>query len=117
MKLAIFFINFFSYNEEELNTLIKNLELFRYIPFEILSKYWAIFYTIESDFYKVLNNHLMKSKLPFNFKTFIKMLYIIVEVNSLGSYPGKYLFRGSVINKEEKKKQIKFKNIKILENF
>ena len=30
-----------SYNEGELNTLIKNLDLFSYIPFEILSKYWG----------------------------------------------------------------------------
>jgi len=93
-----------SYNEEELNTLIKNLELFRYIPFEILSKYWARFYTIESDFYKVLNNQLMKSILPFNYKTFIKMLYTGVEINSLKSFQGIYLFRGSSINKIELKK-------------
>ena len=72
-----------SFNDDELNSLIKNLDLFIYIPFEILSKYWARFYTIESDFYKVLNNHLMKSKLPFNFKTYIKMLYTGVEINSL----------------------------------
>ena len=28
-----------TYNEEQLNSLIKNLDLFEYIPFEILSKY------------------------------------------------------------------------------
>ena len=105
-----------SYNEDDLNTLTKNLELFTYIPFEILSKYWVRFYTIESDFYKVLNNHLMKSKLSFNYKTFIKMLYRGIEINSLKSYPGKYLYRGSAINKKEIEKIKKYKNIGKLSN-
>ena len=99
-----------SFNEGDLNSLIKNLDLFTYIPFEILSKYWARCYTIESDFYKILNNHLMKSKLSFNYKTFIKMLYVGVEINSLNSYQGNYLYRGSSINKTEIDKIIKFKN-------
>ena len=51
----------------------------------------------------------MKSKLPFNYKTFIKMLYTGVEINSLKSYPGKYLFRGSAINKIEIEKIKKYK--------
>ena len=93
-----------SFNNEELNALIKNLNLFRYIPFEILSKYWVRFYTIESDFYKVLNNDLMKSKMTGDYKTFIKMMYIGVETNSLKSYQGKFLYRGSCINKSEIKK-------------
>ena len=42
-------------------------------------------YYIESDFYKVLNNKLMKSELSLNYKTFIKMLYTGVEINSLNS--------------------------------
>ena len=99
-----------TYNEEQLNSLIKNLDLFEYIPFEILSKYWARCYTIESDFYKVLNNHLMKSKLSYNYKTFIKMLYTGVEINSLKSYSGKYLYRGSSINKKEIQRIKKYKN-------
>ena len=99
-----------SFNNKELNYLIKNLDLFKYIPFEILSKYWSRCYTIESDFYKVLNNKLMKSELSFNYKTFIKMLYTGVEINSLNSYKGKYLYRGSSINKEEIEKIINYFN-------
>ena len=60
-----------SFNDEELKSLIKNLSVFEYIPFEILSKYWARCYTIESNFYKILNNHLMKSKSSLNYETFI----------------------------------------------
>ena len=93
-----------SFNDENLTKLIKNLNFFKYIPYEILSKYWARCYTMESNFYKVLNNNLMKSKLTPNFKTFIKMLYKGVEINSLNSYHGKYLYRGAVINKKEIKK-------------
>ena len=94
-----------SFKKEDLNSLIKNLDLFKYIPFEILSKYWARCYTIESEFYKSLNINLMKtnseSEMPFNYKTFIKMLYTGVEKDSLKSFSGNYLFRGSGINKEE----------------
>jgi len=105
-----------SFNNENLNKLIKNLSLFKYIPFEMLSKYWARFYTIESDFYKVLNNNLMKSNLSHNYKTFIKMLYTGIEINSLKSYPGKFLYRGSVINKIEIEKIKKFQNLGKLSN-
>jgi len=90
-----------SYKETNLNCLIKGLELFKYIPYEILCKYWARCYTIESDFYKILNNNLMKSKIKPNYKTFIKMLYTGIEINSLQSYRGDYLYRGSSINKSE----------------
>ena len=100
-----------SFNERELKCLIKNLNLFKYIPFEILSKYWIRCYTIESDFYKILNNKLMKSQLSFNFKTLIKMLYKGIEINSLKSYNGKFLYRGSVINKKEIEKIKKYKKI------
>ena len=79
--------------------MIKNLNLFKIIPFETLSKYWVRCYSVESDFYKVLNNDLMKFKFSSNYKTFIKMLYTGVEISLLKSYPGKYLFRGAVINK------------------
>ena len=58
----------------------------------------------------------MKSKLSFNFKTFIKMLYRGVDMNSLTSYSGKYLYRGSVINKKEIEKIIEYKNNKKLLN-
>ena len=99
-----------SLNDTELTKLIKYLYLFKFIPFEILSKYWVRCYTIESSFYKILNNNLMKSKLPSNFKTFIKMLYTGVEINSLQSYPRKYLYRGARINKVEMEKIKKYKN-------
>ena len=99
-----FYNHILSFNHEKLNNLIKNLSLFKNIPFEILSKYWARLYTIDSDFFKVLNNYLMKTKLTYNYETFINMLYKGVEIDSIKSYQGKYLYRESLINKAEFKK-------------
>ena len=90
-----------SFDNKELNNIIKNLNLFGYIPFQILSKYWVRLYTVESQFYKILNNDLMKSILYDNYKIFIKMMYTGVSINSIKSYPGKFLYRGSSINKIE----------------
>ena len=90
-----------SFDNTKLNNIIKNLNLFGYIPFQILTKYWVRLYTIESQFYKILNNDLMKSILHSNYKIFIKMMYTGVSINSIKSYSGKFLYRGSTINKIE----------------
>ena len=71
-----FYNHMLSFNHEKLNNLIKNLSLFKNIPFEILSECLAGLYTIDSNFYKVLNNNLIKSKLTYNYKTFINILLI-----------------------------------------
>ena len=43
----------------------------------------------------------MKSILYDNYKIFIKMMYTGVSINSIKSYSGKFLYRGSSINKIE----------------
>ena len=106
-----FYNHILSFNDFFLNNLLKKLSLFKNIPFEILSKYWARFYTFDSNFYRVLNNNLMKSNLTDNYKTFINMLYKGVEINSLKSFPEKYLYRGSSLNKNEIEKIKKYKSI------
>ena len=53
----------------------------------------------------------MKSKLSSNYKTFIKVLYKGIDINSLKSYQGKYLYRGSVLNKIEVEKIKKYRDI------
>ena len=55
----------------------------------------------------------MKSLIS-DYKTFIKVLYKGIDINSLKSYQGKYLYRGSVLNKNEVEK---LKNIGILGSF
>ena len=90
-----------TFDDENLNNIIRNLNVFDYIPFQILSKYWVRLYTIDSQFYKISNNDSTKPKLNSNYKTYIKMMYTGVSINFIKSYPGKFLYRGSTINKIE----------------
>ena len=87
-----------------------NLKYFQEIPIEILSKYLARAYTYETDFYKIINYDLMKSKMNGNYKTFIKILYNGIEIKSFLSFTGKFLYRGSRINKSEVEKIFDYKN-------
>jgi len=52
----------------------------------------------------------MKSLIS-DYKTFIKVLYKEIDINSLKSYQGKYLYRGSVLNKNEVEKIKKYRDI------
>ena len=45
-----------------------------------------------------------------NYKTFIKILYNGIEINSFSSFMGKFLYRGSMINKSEVIKIMEYKN-------
>ena len=66
-----------------------NLKYFQEIPIEILSNYLARAYTYETDFYKIINYDLMKSKMNGNYKTFIKILYNGIEIKSFLYFTGK----------------------------
>ena len=75
------------YNEyKKKSTKIKNLlntiENIQNIPVELLSKYYARLYTIESDFYKDINNDLRNDQKE-NYLTFIKILYEGVKLKAL----------------------------------
>ena len=108
---------FLSYDNKHLNNLYFNLKNFENIPLEIFSKYSSRTYTYETEFYKTLNNDLMKSKINDYYKTFIKILYNGIEIKSFSSFTGIFLYRGSMINKSEVikildyKKEGKLKNI------
>jgi len=104
-------INYFlSLNNESINNLVLNLKHYENIPFEILTKYSARTYTFETEFYKILNHDLMKSKMNDNYKTFIKLLYNGIEIKSFSSFTGKKLYRGGAINRSEANKIIDYKN-------
>ena len=47
----------------------------------------------------------MKSKLTYNYKTFINMSYKGVEIDSIKSYQGKYLYREPHIKKSRVQKK------------
>jgi hypothetical protein len=70
------------------------------IPKEILSKYFARLYTIESDFYGDINRDLGTNKIE-KYIPFIKILYEGVKLEALGLASDKFLYRGSKIAKEE----------------
>ena len=107
---------FLSYNNESLNNLYLNLKYFENIPLEIFTKYCARTYTYETEFYKTINNDLMKSKINDYYKTYIKVLYNGIEIKSYSSYTGNLLFRGSMINKSEVLKMMDYKNQGKLKN-
>ena len=70
------------------------------IPKEILAKYFARLYTIESDFYGDINRDLGTNKIE-KYIPFIKILYEGVKLEALGLASDKFLYRGSKIAKEE----------------
>ena len=70
------------------------------IPKEILSKYFARLYTIESDFYGDINRDLGTNKIE-KYIPFIKILYEGVKLEALGLASDKFLYRGSKIANKE----------------
>ena len=107
---------FLSYNNKDFNNLYLNLKYFGNIPQEIFTKYSARTYTYETEFYKTINNDLMKSKINDYYKTYIKILYNGIEIKSFSSYTGKLLYRGSMINKSEVLKMMDYKSQGKLKN-
>ena len=100
---------FLSLNNNDLNNIFLNLKNYENIPFEVLTKYLARTYTYETNFYKTLNNDLMKSKMFDTYRTYIKLLYNGIEIKSFSSYTGNFLYRGSRINKSEVDKIMEYK--------
>ena len=70
------------------------------IPIEILSKYYARLYTIESDFYRNLNRDLGLNRMN-NYLPYIQVLYEGVKFKSLPLASDKILYRGSKISTNE----------------
>ena len=102
-----------SYNNTDINYLIEPLSLLKKIPIEIISKYWTRVYTIESKFYRELNNKLMKSDIQL-YDIYIRTLYFGLDSNSLFSNIDDNLYRGSMISENEIEKIINCKNQKVM---
>ena len=83
------------------------------IPIPIISKYWARSYTFESDFYKNMNEDLLKNKIR-KYLTFIQMMYAAVKNNYLKPQYDKKLYRGTIISKKEYIEIIKYMKEKIV---
>ena len=81
---------------EEIKELLKPIVSMSHIPNELLSKYYARTYSIESKFYSDLNRELRKKNNKDNkYLPFIKVLYEGFKFETLTLKPNKYLYRGS----------------------
>ena len=82
------------------------------IPIEILSKFYARLYTINSDFYKNINKELRLNKID-NYILFIKTLYEGIKLKALPLSSDKILYRGAKIYNSEIDKIYDYLNKKI----
>ena len=96
-----------SIGNSEITYLIEPISLMKYVPLEIVCKYWARIYTLETKFYKELNNKLMKSEIEL-YNIYIRTLYFGLESNSLCQNINDTLYRGSTINESEIKNIIDY---------
>ena len=96
---------------DEIKKLLDDIISIEDLPIELLSKYYARLYTIESDFYKDINNDLRNDQKE-NYLTFIKILYEGVKLKALELAEDKILYRGSKISIDEIKKINQFLSIK-----
>ena len=92
--------NFYSY---ELKKLLFPFIKLKEVPFELISKIYARIYTFEKkNFYKVMNQKLMKSEGE-SYETFVQMMYKGIEIKSFKSKFNQDLYRGSKLSEEELK--------------
>ena len=90
----------YSVNSDNVKNLLGSIMNMWNIPVEILSKYYARLYTIESDFYKEINKNLSDNKVG-KYLPFIKTLYEGVKYQSLPLSTENVLYRGSKISNDE----------------
>ena len=83
-----------------LKELLNHIKSIYDVPLELLCKYYARAYTIESDFYRDINNDLRDNK-TINYLPFIKVLYEGVKLKSLKIATDSELYRGSKISLDE----------------
>ena len=92
--------NTYSKNNKELKILLDSIKSMINVPIQLLSKYYARLYTIESDFYRNINKDLGLNKKE-KYLPLIKTLYEGVKLKSLSLASNNILYRGSKISNEE----------------
>ena len=89
-------------NSGKLKELLTPIKTMSDIPIELLCKYYARIYTIESDFYRDINRDLReKQEKKFEYLPFIKVLYEGVKLQALSIANDTELYRGSIISNLE----------------
>ena len=89
-----------NFGNEKICKLLKGMILFNDIPEPILSKFFARAYTLESPFYGIMNQNLMK-KNYIVYLTYIKLLYKGIINNSYEPKTNCTLYRGTKLEKFE----------------
>ena len=87
-------------NNNNIKYLFSEIKSVSNIPIELLCKYYARIYTVESNFYKDINLDLRNNKKD-NYLLFIKILYEGVMLKSLKMATNNELYRCSKISKDE----------------
>ena len=92
-----------NFGNEKICQLLKGMILYNDIPEPILSKFFARAYTLESAFYGIMNQNLMKKNYKV-YSTYIKLLYKGIRNNSYRPKTDSDLYRGTKLEKFEIKK-------------
>ena len=89
-------------SNKEINKLLNSIKYITEIPIELLSKYYARLYTIESQFYYDINKELRgNGNEKFKYLSYIRLLYEGIKLKSLQLASNNLLYRGSKISKNE----------------
>ena len=87
-------------DKDEIESFLGSIKTMPSIPIQILSKYYARFYTAPSNFYKEMNKDLGLNKID-KYLLYIKILYEGVKLKSLPLASNNLLYRGSKISNNE----------------
>ena len=99
------FISFLLNNHSEnegIKELINQLLLKVNIPIQIIIKYWLHTYSLNSNFYRRMNNYLME-RIGDQYDTYIQVLYYRLNQKYITSVLDQDLYRGALISKDELK--------------
>ena len=99
------------YNSTDLVYLFEQLNGVENIPNEIISKFWARAYTVQSGFYKDMNYDLKQDNID-KYLTYIQMMYEGVKIHSFFYNTSERLYRGAEFSEKEIKELQDFINSK-----
>ena len=90
----------YSKDNESVKNLLEQILMMKNIPIQILTKYYARLYTLNSNFYKDLNKDLRMNNKD-KYLSYIKTFYEGVKLKSLPLANDKILYRGGYLSNDE----------------
>ena len=104
-KISLFTNKIYNEYQEKchkIRTLLGPIQNMKYIPIELLAKYYARTYTADCGFYKDMNTYLRENTKNENeYLPYIKLLYESIILKTFPLVKEKELFRGSLLSNEE----------------